>query len=590
VKISGFESVLNRFETPQKKLLLVLGALFFAVLAVTLFLKATQPVSDTDFWWHLKTGEVMSHEGKLLNSDPFALKATALETSREKIILRGYWLWEITAYGLYSLFNFNGIFLLNLLTIAGIAAALIRQMCNYRISLYMAAPLLTAGFYLFQIYPLERPHVVSFLFAIILVGMLLEVQKGATLDFRLPLLMCLWSNLHGGFVIGLIIIVCFGAGAVIEYRQDKVRLRLLLSWSVAAMCASLVNPNGYLTVREMFGFYGHNLMSTINEYSSTWVMFNEMTKTVAILWGLVALYAIGTCLLRKIFWPELLIAAALAYLSVMHIRNIAFFSLAMLPALGRLLQEMARSRKLELPLFIKSISLVATMALLLWLANINFTSWQPGVKTKQMYPDAAIDFMLDNKFQGNIFNDYAFGGYLLWRLAPQVKVLIDSRGIDSKVYDDYLKISSASIDRLNNRHEYNDLLNRYKIDYVVHSIFDGFGNVQPLMKALLQQPEWIPVYLDSQVYILARNSDRNRQVITRSQINRDHFKYRLLDTYNFLCQNNPQQVGYRVAFTGMLIYMNMSEEAKKELAIIEQISPADPSLPVLRRDFHLLAR
>jgi hypothetical protein len=580
----------NRFEGPSKIALQVLSGLFFVVLAVTLFLKATQPVSDPDFWWHLKTGEVMYHEGKLLDSDPFALQLTDTETSREKIILRGYWLWQITAYGLYRLFGFNGTFLLNLLTVTGIAAALIHQMRNYRISPYLGAPLLTAGFYLFQIYPLERPHVVSFLFAIILVGMLLEVQKGSGLGFRLPLLMCLWANSHGGFVIGLIILLSFICGAAIDYRHDKARLRSLLLWSAVGMCASLVNPNGYLTIRELFDFYGHNLMSTINEYSSTWVMFNEMTKIVAILWGLVALYLIGICVLRKIFWPEFLIALALAYLSVMHIRNIAFFSLAMLPSLGRVWQEASESFKPKLPACIKPVSMLATIALLLWLAKINLDSWHPGIKNRQMYPDTAIEFILSNDFQGNIFNDYSYGGYLLWRLAPKVRVLIDSRGINSKVYEDYLKISAASFDRAHNRPEYSDLLNAYKIDYVVHSICDGFGNVQPLMKALLHQTEWVPVYLDSQVYILARNTDNNRHLITKFEINRDHFKYRLLEVFNFLCRSNPQQVGYRVALTGMLIYMNRYEEAKRELAIIEQISPNDPSLQYLRRDFHSLTK
>jgi len=256
---------------------------FGLVLAAFLFLHVTQPVADTDFWWHLKTGEMMVQQKGLLDTDPFTFSAEGEHTTRESLILKSYWLWEVTAYGLYATLGFKGIFLLNLLTIGTLAATLIYRMKRYAINWGIAAPLLTAGFVLLRSYHLERPQVISFLFAAILLGFMLEVRQGGKFRWTMPLTMCLWANLHGGFVVGDIILGCFAAGAVIEYRKDFPRMKHVLLMSLFGIGASLLNPVGGLAFVEVFNFVGSPLQHGVIELKNTWAEFNDGSQIVAVL-------------------------------------------------------------------------------------------------------------------------------------------------------------------------------------------------------------------------------------------------------------------------------------------------------------------
>jgi hypothetical protein len=294
--------------------------------------------------------------------------------------------------------------------------------------------------------------------------------------------------------------------------------------------------------------------------------------------------------LRRVFWPEFLIAVFLAYFSVKHERNAPFFALALLPVIGSSWQQlMQRWGSRGLPIF-NCISTTLAIVAVLWFVPLDLKSWQSHAKVKAIYPETAINFIQSNKLQGRMFNSYEYGGYLLWRLSPESRIFIDGRGINPKVFDDYQKISNANTDKINGQNDYQTLLKSYKIDYVIQPIYDGFGNVQPLMKVLLPKPEWVPIYLDSQVYILAKRVEYNKKVIEVHQIDKAEFKNRLLVIYDYLLRTNPQEIGFRVARAGMLIYMGDYGEARKEVNIIATIDPNDKSMPALQRDLYALAK
>ena len=144
--------------------LFMLAMLFFLVCY------AFRPIFDPDFWWHLKSGEQMWLSKGLLQQDPFTYTAEGLTTLREKLILQGYWLWQILAYGSYKLGQFNGIFVLNFVTLLSMFMAAVWQFQRRRVDFVLAAPLLALSFTLISlIYYIERPQVVSFLFTAIFI-------------------------------------------------------------------------------------------------------------------------------------------------------------------------------------------------------------------------------------------------------------------------------------------------------------------------------------------------------------------------------------------------------------------------------------
>lgn len=565
-----------------------MAGLFGLTFSAFLFLHATQPVSDTDFWWHLKTGESMFQQKGLLDSDPFTFRTEGDPTPRENLILKGYWLWEVTAYGLYKTFGLNGILLLNLLFIGTLAVVIIHRLGRSGVTPALATPLLLVSFILFRGYNLERPQVVSFLCATLLMGMFLEVRNGGKFGWPLPLLMCLWANLHGGFVVGDIMLGCFAVGVLFEYRHDLNRRNHLLGWTLAGICASLLNPAGWLAIVESINFLGKPLQTGVVEYRSTWVEFNEGTKFTAIVWLLIFIYGLGVSLSKRRYLPELLVALFLAFFSMRYVRNVAFFSVAMLPAVGLAWQDVFQKKRWTIsPTITCTIIGLATLPLL-WLTVGEWKYRDFSLKVAPIYPEAAINFLQQSGMQGRMFNSYEYGGYLLWRLAPRMRVFIDGRGIDEQVFDDYEKIRLASLRRIDGQAEYKALLEQYQIGYVIQPIYDGYGNVQPLMKALLKNDDWLPIYLDQYVYILARDAQQNRDVIASYVINKNDFSERLLLIYDYLQRAYPRQIGFKVARAGMLTFLGRYQEAKSEIETIARLAPNEKMLPLLRDELRLL--
>jgi hypothetical protein len=579
--------ILGRLEHKGE---LIAGASFAGAFLVFIFFYATAPITDLDFWWHLKTGEVMVQNRGLLQTDPFTFTGDGVVSNREALILKGYWLWQLIAYGLYSLLGFNGIFLLNFLILGAMAGVVVQQMRRQGVGNILAVGLLTLGFYLLSAtYTMERPQMVSFLFAAALLALLNRVRDGGQLGWTLPLLMMVWANLHGGFVVGDLILLCFATGAVIEYRHDLPRLRHLLLWVVVGISASLLNPNGALVFAEIFSFHNSALMTGIYEYQSTWVIFRHGSWFVVLLWLLIALYGVGIWSARRLYWPEFLVALFLAYFSVAYIRNVGFFAVAMLPAIGFSLQQKRalQSRSIARPW--GYLIVFAAASLLLWQTS---ERWQKGSKEEilsSLYPEKAAQFILASGLQGRMFNSYNFGGYLIWKLYPQHLVFIDGRGLDVKVYNDWKPITGASLKEEGGRKEFEVLLDRYGIDYVVQQhIYRENGRLTPLLKFLLVKSEWIPIYADQQSYILVRNSQVNAAVIERYRMDKRDFSNKVIGYLTAASNSSPAEVIYQVALAEMLIFVGRYAEAGERLDMIARLQPGNPNLPSLHNQLDVL--
>lgn len=571
---------------------------FAGVLLIFLFFYATVPITDPDFGWHLKSGEVMVQNGGLLQTDPFSFTDDGVVSNREALTLKGYWLWQITVYGLYSLFEINGIFLVNFFTALAMVGVVVWQMRRHQLNHALAIVLVTLGFTLFRsIYYLERPQVVSFLFAAILFGLIMQVREGGRLGWTLPLLMMTWANLHGGFVVGDLILLCFAAGAVIEYRQDLPRLRHLLTWVVIAIGASLLNPNGVLVFVELFSFYNSELMSRVNEFQSSWTLFSSGRSSLLLLWLLIALYGVGIWRSRRIFWPEFIVVLFLAYFSVAHVRNVGFFAVAMLPGVGYHLQH-----ALFLPPFegedrggeksqkvFQCLVIVLSMMVLLWQVNEDRKRGSLTASVSTKFPIESTQFIMTSGLQGRMFNNYNYGGYQLWQLYPKHLVFIDSRCMDIDVFDDWLLMVSASLKEVGSRKEFEVLLDRYEIDYVVQPhIYQDTGRLTPLVKFLLVEPEWIPVYIDQNSYILVRNSQKNASVIERYRMEKSDFNNKMVGYLKALCNAWPAEIVNHVALAEMLIFVGRYDEAELRLELISQIQPNNRDLPALRNQLSVL--
>ena len=72
------------------------GGLFLAATLALCALPVTSAIRDPDFWWHLRTGQLIADRHGLLTTDPFTYTAT------DSYWVNHSWLYDSVLYGLAS--------------------------------------------------------------------------------------------------------------------------------------------------------------------------------------------------------------------------------------------------------------------------------------------------------------------------------------------------------------------------------------------------------------------------------------------------------------------------------------------------------
>ena len=90
--------------------------------------------------------------------------------------------------------------------------------------------------------------------------------------FLLPAIMVLWANLHGGFLIGLIIVGIFCGVALL--RRDWVNFKIYGFVGVGCFIATLINPLGWHIYEGLASVLGHFSQAYITEW---WPYYRNVT-------------------------------------------------------------------------------------------------------------------------------------------------------------------------------------------------------------------------------------------------------------------------------------------------------------------------
>ncbi|HEX7556042.1 MAG TPA: hypothetical protein VF338_05410, partial [Leptolinea sp.] len=177
------------------------------ILVITLllvFLMASRSPIDSDLWWHLQSGRIMVETGKPLLTDVFSFTRAGMDWINHS------WLAEITLYSIYNLANWVG-----LSVWMGLMAVLIAWFLWLQIP---GGAFTRAGFVLLASIacaPLwtPRPQFFSLLFLTGLIWLVFRwLQKGGKYIWLTIPLFILWSNLHGGYFLGIIYLFTCAAG------------------------------------------------------------------------------------------------------------------------------------------------------------------------------------------------------------------------------------------------------------------------------------------------------------------------------------------------------------------------------------------
>jgi hypothetical protein len=495
--------------------------LFVAVLLVAL-LCALTPIQDSDFFWHLASGKWIAQNHSLPETDPFAYTTPAVQTSRTHFILTAFWISQLLYYGLYSLLGWNGIILMKFPIEVAILIFIYRRGRSSDAVANLALTLI-ASLVIGELFLLERPQVFSVIFFSLLMCYLTALTDHSrspsnALYFTLPATMLIWANMHPGVILGQGMIFLYIVFEGLKFLHpalsppDIRSYKKLVFVGIAGIVASLVNPNGYRPIIELLNMSDF-LRGSVTEYRTTPSFFMAFhSKALLLYWGLLLLAGLSVVygiITRKADITQIAILAGTGYFSFTQTRYVVFFVVCAVPVIAQFVSRLRYMRVARAVLF--SLSLAAFLYFLVgqqnWILFRNVDNFRTDRWVNPDYfPETAASFIKENSLEGNMFNFYDWGGYLIWRLYPDRKVFVDGRQLNEKVcLNSVAMLRAMEEPRFGSMPYYKVLFVYYDIGYVIIPRTYSDGKTIPLTEALFSDPQWRPVFSDNVAIIFVRN-------------------------------------------------------------------------------------
>jgi len=489
------------------------------VLAVVSLLYMLRPIWDSDFFWHLKTGEWILEHRRLPAADPFSYTAPAEVTPAVRFTLTTYWLSQLLFHALHAAGGWTAIALMRFL-FAGALFAVVWSRRRGDPVVSMALLLVFAVAFL-ETNPVERPQTLSF----ICFGLLLRLLDGlrrspgesplSARGYRDPLLVALlmvfWANVHGGHALGQATLIVYLVVEGVKFAHCSLgpagrgAYRRLLAAGVAGLLASLLNPNTYhglwLALATPTIAPGSHGLLTISEYLSVLeaLRINHSYIRVVDLAMMALAAAAVVSTLRRPDLTEAVLAAGTGYFAFRHTRYFPVFMIVALPLVGEFLSRhpwRAWGRALAVS------SALLLVGLFAWNERQGLRRLRSGEWViPSRYPVKAADFIVARNLRGNMYNYYTWGGYLIWRLGPERKVFLDGRNLNPEVFWEGSMIDNAFA--LGGRPQWESLFEKYDVSYAVVPL-ELKGKPVPLVGGLSRDPRWAAVFIGDNAVVFSR--------------------------------------------------------------------------------------
>jgi len=495
---------------------------FFTIaIFLTMLIAAIQPVTDPDFWWHLPTGNwILSHHA-VPRHDLFTFTV-----SNHRWITHE-WLSEVMVAVLYAVGRLPLVSLvLGAITAAGFL--LVYLAIDRRVNFVIAGLTLALG--VAAANPIWGPRIQMITFALsaltyLWVKRFCEGRSRAL--YLLPVVMLVWVNLHGGFVLGYAIL---GLALLVETFRYVIRrpgamaparLKAMAIVLGASIAVAILNPNGWDIYLYPFQTGGSPEQQRL---IVEWFSPNFQMSQIWAFEAMIFLIILGLALSRRIEPRQLLLLLVGLGLTLHSVRNLSFFMLVAVPALADYAQQARERLSLKWPRRVPRttpLTFVANAAMIVLIlalvAAVSAPSLLQRVDGKLVardFPIKAADFVVAHPPPGSMLNVYGWGGYLIFRLAdqnPPQKVFIfgDAALAGDQLLRDYDHLQSLGTDQP-------QLLERYQINWVI------FHSNDPIITELRQihnapgQTGWFELGTFGTATLMMRDTPGNRAYAVKS--------------------------------------------------------------------------
>lgn len=448
------------------------------------FLFAIHP---QDYWWCLRVGQETLFNGSVPTTETMSWTQAGLP------ILYEPWLAGVIFWLAYDLGGASLTFLLRGLLIAatfGLIWFMARRASGPRLATILVLLMALASTNNWEM----RAQLFAYpLFACCLYSLInWQAGQNKTL-WILPVATILWSNLHGSFVLPLVL-----AGSALVFGMGD--RKLLGITTVLMLAGTLLNPRGV----ELWNHVYFMLTTPSNQlYSLEWRPPSNAGWQMNIFFAWTLLFApIAALSSRKLSTMEWVWFLGFGWLAISGIRYVIWFLFILAVLTAAPLADITR-HKLDAPIKVSSPVFNIILACLFiplplfYLPGLREKWWiqAPPAYAPGATPFEAVRWLEEHpEVPGPLWNDYLFGSYLLFAL-PSRPISIDSRffPFPAEQIEEYQQISHGSA-------EWSSVFARDGINLLLLSI----GGQPGLVANVASSSDWCEQYRDKYAVIFSR--------------------------------------------------------------------------------------
>jgi hypothetical protein len=378
--------------------------------------------NDPDIWWHLRTGEWILQHHAVPRVDPFSWSNAGKPWPAYS------WLFELLVVKVFQRFGLVGIVGYSAAMVLAITVAM-RHLVQRLQSDFSIVVLLTfATLYSLGHLYTPRPWMFTILFFVLEIDILMHVRRtGRVRELAwLPLIFALWSNLHIQFIDGLLVLGLALVEAIAAHWSIGEKTRLRVPWLAAAftgsVAATLVNPFGWHIYRIAYDLAAQpGVLDKINELKA--IPFRDLTDYCVLFLALASAAALAWSRRFRFFEIGLLLFAV--GVSFRSQRDVWVMAAAGAAILASTITGTQRTT-VRLPRFAPAVAaIVAALAILAGIRVWHVNTKLLDAEIAKTLPVEAVNAIRTNGYGGPLYNDFNWGGYLIWAL--RMPVSLDGR-------------------------------------------------------------------------------------------------------------------------------------------------------------------
>jgi hypothetical protein len=415
-----------------------------------------------DLGWHLAAGDLIREQGSVPFQDPWSF------TSGGKEWFNVSWLWDVIASVIFQYTKFAGLTFF-VVACGAVIVGYLASICLSRgasaiavcISVFSACLLYPSFATPPNIYLAASPNTSTMMFCVVFYGECLRRTRW----FLLPLIMVLWVNLHGGFMLGFPIIGMFCGVALL--RRDWAAFKIYSFAALACFIAVFINPLGWHIYDGVTATLGH----FVQDYITEWMSYYQNMTMPGSIPGIIYILIFVALELRyrssgAIPVESRLLSWLFLLLGFYQFRYMSFFfifsTVPLALHIDRLLPKQLNDFQVQKSLLAAGI--VGACALPLTYMHV-----KPALGLPQMISEQDALYLQTHHPHARLLNHWNVGGLLIFYTRGTVPVFVDGRAATAypdALLRDYFKLFNLP-DLEINETAWDTVLEKYQINTVL---------------------------------------------------------------------------------------------------------------------------